>query len=87
MITDTRGLSEQLFAMLKKIGIDKFFLCAHDRGTVQGDFIAANHTEDVLGYARTEQHLYHFNPTLAPQFELFLDAAYNHSLDDAKPVI
>lgn len=81
------GAGEQLFAMLSKIGIDNFFLCTHDRGTVQGDFLAANHPENVLGYARTEQHLYHFNPVLAPQFELFRDAAYNRSLDDAKRVV
>ena len=81
------GASEQMFAMLQQIGIDKFFLVAHDRGTVQGDFIAANHAENVLGYARAEQHLYHFNIVLAPQFALFRDAAYNHSLDDAKKVV
>ena len=81
------GASEQLFAMLQTIGVDKFFLVGHDRACVQTDFIAANHVENVLGYARTEQHFYHFNPVLAPQFELFRDAAYNHSLDDAKRVV
>ena len=81
------GASEQLFAMLQKIGIVSFFLVTHDRGTVQGDFIAANHSDNVMGYARTEQHLYHFNPVLAPQFELFRDAAYNGSLDDPKRVV
>ena len=81
------GASEQLSAMLNQIGIDKFFLCAHDRGTVQGDFIVANHPESILGYGRAEQHLYHFNPVLAPQAELFRDAAYNHVLDDAKRLV
>ena len=37
------GASEQLYNMLKSIGVDKFFLATHDRGTVQGDFLVANH--------------------------------------------
>ena len=39
------GASEQLFAMLRKIGLTRFNVVTHDRGTVQADFIAANHPE------------------------------------------
>lgn len=78
------GASEQLYAMLQKIGVRQFNLVTHDRGTVQGDFIAANHPESVLRYARGEQHLFHFNPALAPQGELFKDAPYSGMMSDPK---
>lgn len=76
------GVSEQLFAMLQLIGVEQFNIVTHDRGTVQADFIAANHPENVLRYARGEQHLFHFNPVLAPQGEIFANAAYNGSFDN-----
>jgi pimeloyl-ACP methyl ester carboxylesterase len=76
------GAGEQLFAMLRQIGVSRFNLVAHDRGTVQADFIAANHPEAVLRYGRGEQHLYHFNPLLAAQGDLLLNAPYNGMLAD-----
>ena len=78
------GSSEHLFALLRQIGVDRFNLVTHDRGTVQGDFIAANHPESVLRYARGEQHLYHFNPALAPQGDIFKDAPYSGIMADPK---
>lgn len=65
------GVSEQLLALLNGIGVDKFNLVTHDRGTVAADYLVANHPDRVLRYARGEQHLYHFNPILAPQEKLF----------------
>lgn len=78
------GASEQLYTMLKQIGVDKFNLVTHDRGTVQGDFIAANHPASVLRYARGEQHLYHFNPLLAPQGDIFMNAPWTGIMEDPK---
>lgn len=70
------GAGEQLFDMLLQEGVKSFNLVTHDRGTVQGDFIVANHSDSILRYARGEQHLYHFNPALAPQGDIFMDAPY-----------
>ena len=67
------GVAEQLLAMLDALGLDRFNLVTHDRGTVIADYLAANHRERVLRYIRGEQHLYHFNPELAPQELLFTD--------------
>lgn len=67
------GVAEQLLALLNAIGIDRFNAATHDRGTVVMDYLAGNHRERVLRYARGEQHLYHFNPELAPQELLFTD--------------
>lgn len=78
------AVSEQLWAMLQQIGVKQFNVITHDRGTVQADFIAANHPESVLRYGRGEQHLYNFHPALAPQGDLFMDAPYNGMLDDPK---
>lgn len=78
------GSSEHLYAMLQQIGVAKFNLVTHDRGTVQGDFIAANHSDSVLRYARGEQHLYHFNPALAPQGDIFKDAPYSGIMNDPR---
>jgi pimeloyl-ACP methyl ester carboxylesterase len=76
------GAAEQLFGALQLIGVDRFNLVTHDRGTVQGDFIAANHPESVLRYGRGEQHLYHFNNDLAPQAEMFAEAPWTGLMND-----
>lgn len=78
------GVAEQMFTMLSQIGVHKFNLVTHDRGTVQGDFIAANHPDAVLRYARGEQHLYHFNPVLAPQGEIFMNSPWTGIMEDPK---
>src|SRR3546814_9457892 len=78
------AVSEQLWAMLQQIGVKQFNVITHDRGTVQADFIAANHPESVLRYGRGEQHIYNFHPAIAPQGDLFMDAPYNGMLDDPK---
>lgn len=68
------GVSEQLYDLLKLIRLENFNLITHDRGTVQADFMVAKHPESVIRYGRGEQHLYHFNPQLAPQGEIFMNA-------------
>ena len=76
------GAAEQLFEMLQVIGAKRFNLVTHDRGTVQGDFITANHPGHVIRYMRGEQHLYHFNPLVAPQGDIFKDAPYTGIMED-----
>jgi pimeloyl-ACP methyl ester carboxylesterase len=78
------GAGEQLYTMLRQIGVNKFNLVTHDRGTVQADFIAAKHPESVLRYARGEQHLYHFNPVLAPQGDIFMNSPWTGIMEDPK---
>jgi pimeloyl-ACP methyl ester carboxylesterase len=68
--------------MLTQIGLTKFNLVTHDRGTVQGDYIVAKHPDSVLRYGRGEQHLYNFNPVLAPQGEIFMNAPYTGIMAD-----
>lgn len=78
------GAAEELYTMLQQIGVNKFNVVGHDRGSVQADFIAANHPESVLRYGRGEQHLHHFNPVLAPQEDLFRDAPWTGLMEDPK---
>ena len=35
------GAADELYAMLQQIGVTKFNIVSHDRGTVQADFITA----------------------------------------------
>ena len=76
------AVAEQLYAMLQRIGGTRFNLVTHDRGTVQGDFIAAKHPEAVLRYGRGEQHLFNFHPDLAPQGEIFMNAPWTGVMED-----
>ncbi len=76
------GASEQLYDMLKLIGLEKYNLVTHDRGTVQADFMVAKHPENIIRYGRGEQHLYHFNPQLAPQGEIFMNAPWTGLMED-----
>ncbi|KAF2115953.1 alpha/beta hydrolase [Lophiotrema nucula] len=78
------AVADQLYVFLQQIGLKKFNLVTHDRGTVQADFIAAKHPEAVLRYGRGEQHLYHFNPVLAPQGPKFRDAPWTGLMEDPK---
>ena len=78
------GAADQLYAMLQQIGIIRFNVVTHDRGSVQADYIAAKHPESVLRYARGEQHLYHFNPQLVPQEEIFTNAPWSGIMEDPK---
>ena len=74
--------AEQMMAMLRQVGVLRFNLVAHDRGTVQADYIAANFPDTVLRYARGEQHLYHLNPALMPQEKVFRDAPWTGVMED-----
>ena len=78
------GAADQLYSMLQQIGLTKYNIVSHDRGTVQADFIAAKHPEAVLRYGRGEQHLYHFNPALAPQEAIFRDSPWTGIMEDPK---
>ncbi|MFE2041425.1 alpha/beta fold hydrolase [Streptomyces sp. NPDC059477] len=77
------GVAEQLSAMLTQIGVDRFQLVAHDRGSVVGDYFAAAEPERIVSYLRASQHLYHLNPIVHPQERLFTDPSWVHTL--AKP--
>lgn len=68
-----QGVADQLGAMLDHIGVDRFHLVAHDRGSVIGDYLGADQPSRILSYIRGEQHLYHLNPALHPQELLFTD--------------
>ncbi|MBE7184341.1 MAG: alpha/beta fold hydrolase [Methylobacterium mesophilicum] len=76
------GTAEQIVAMLEEVGITRFNLVSHDRGTAQADFIVANHPDRVLRYGRGEQLLYHFNPQLAAHDDMVLNAPYTGTLAD-----
>jgi pimeloyl-ACP methyl ester carboxylesterase len=76
--------AEQLVAALEVAGISEFNLVTHDRGTVQGDYIAARQPEKVLRYGRGEQHLHHFHPDLAPQGPMFAEAPRTGMMDDPR---
>ena len=78
------GAADQLYGMLTQIGLTKFNMVTHDRGTVQADYIVAKHPESVLRYGRGEQHLYCFHPILAPQGDLFMQAPWTGLMEDPK---
>lgn len=80
------GAADNLYALLDTIGVaaTRFNLVTHDRGTVQADYIVAKHPDAVLRYGRGEQHLYHFNPVLAPQGDLFMNAPWTGLMEDPK---
>lgn len=83
------AVAEQLFILLMAIlpAPKKFMVVGHDRGTVQADFICAKYPDHVLGYARGEQHLYHFHPSVAPQHEIFMNAPYSGIMEDPKKFV
>lgn len=76
------GVADQLVALLDTLGIDRFSLFSHDRGTVQADFIAARQADRVERWVRGSQHLVHFHPDLSPQEHLFSNVETRGILQD-----
>ncbi|MBV8295405.1 MAG: alpha/beta hydrolase [Acidimicrobiia bacterium] len=79
------GVAEQLLALLDVLGLEEFNVVAHDRGAVLADHLGAMAPSRVLRYVRSEQHLWHFHPDLAPQQLLFTDPARTSVL--AEPAV
>lgn len=79
-----RGVASQLQALLDAIGISKFALVTHDRGTPPGDHLVSAAPDRVTGYARGQQHLWHLHPSLHPQQQLFTSADAPTVLSDAR---
>ncbi|MBO20906.1 MAG: alpha/beta hydrolase [Rhodospirillaceae bacterium] len=77
------GVADQVVALMDTLGIDRFHLFSHDRGTVQADFIAAKQADRVIRYVRGSQHLIHFHPDLAPQEVMFTNLETRGILQDS----
>jgi pimeloyl-ACP methyl ester carboxylesterase len=78
------GVARQLEALLDYIGVTRFALVTHDRGTPLGDHLVKNAGERVSGYARGQQHLWHLHPSLHPTQDLFLSPDAPGLLGDAR---
>jgi len=78
------GVAGQLLALLDTIGIDRFNLVTHDRGTPPADHLAAMVPDRVLRYGRGQQHLWHLHPALHPQEAMFTAPTAPFVLDDAR---
>jgi pimeloyl-ACP methyl ester carboxylesterase len=79
-----RGVSDQLRSLLETIGISEFALVTHDRGTPPGDHLVSALGDQVTGYARGQQHLWHLHPSLHPQEQLFTSTDATAVLTDAR---
>lgn len=77
------GVATQLQALLDELGVERFALVTHDRGTPIGDHLVSNLADRVTGYARGQQHLWHLHPSLHPQEQLFLSPEAPALLSDA----
>lgn len=78
------GVAEQLIALLDTIGIDRFSIITHDRGTPPADHLVAKLGERVVRYGRGQQHLWHLHPRLHPQEQMFTAPTAPLLLEDAR---
>lgn len=81
------GVAAQTRALFDTIGLERFALFSHDRGTVQADFIVAADASRITRWIRGSQHLIRFHPDLAPQERLFTDPATRAILQDPHRVV
>ncbi|MBV9091958.1 MAG: alpha/beta hydrolase [Mycobacteriaceae bacterium] len=79
-----RGVAGQLRALLDQIGVGRFALVSHDRGTPPADHLAGMVGERLIGYARGQQHLWHLHPSLHPQEQLFVSPQAPSLLGDPR---
>ncbi|GAB3561594.1 alpha/beta fold hydrolase [Amycolatopsis endophytica] len=78
------GVADQLIALLDTIGVDRFSLVTHDRGTPPADHLVAKVPDRVVRYGRGQQHLWHLHPTLHPQELMFTAPTAPFVLEDAR---
>ncbi|MGE0253099.1 MAG: alpha/beta fold hydrolase [Alphaproteobacteria bacterium] len=65
------GAAMQMLALLDTIGVGRFALFSHDRGTMQADYMVAADPARITRWIRGSQHFVRFHPDLAPQEHLF----------------
>ncbi|MFJ4783857.1 alpha/beta fold hydrolase [Streptomyces sp. NPDC088794] len=78
------GVAIQLEALLDQLGIGRFSLITHDRGTPVGDHLVARAGHRVVRYGRGQQHLWHLHPDLHPQQAMFTSPEAPATLADAR---
>ncbi|RDH75646.1 alpha/beta hydrolase [Mycolicibacterium moriokaense] len=78
------GVAAQLGALLDTVGVHRYIVITHDRGTPVADHLVAMHGARVRGYGRGQQHLWHLHPSLHPQQQLFTSPDAPHLLGDAR---
>jgi pimeloyl-ACP methyl ester carboxylesterase len=81
------GVADQILALLDAVGVERFALVTHDRGTPPGDHIAAKVGERMLAYGRGQQHLWRLHPSLHPQERLFTSPMAPFILADARATV
>lgn len=82
-----RGVAEQLLALLDELGVGRFSLVTHDRGTPPSDYLVASAGERVIRYGRGQQHLWHLHPDLHPQEGMFTGSHAHELLSDAPGLV
>ena len=78
------GVAAQLGTLLDTLGVDRYIVITHDRGTPIADHLVALHGARVVGYGRGQQHLWHLHPSLHPQEQLFISPEAPALLTDAR---
>ncbi|MFX0100626.1 MAG: alpha/beta fold hydrolase [Candidatus Hodarchaeota archaeon] len=66
------GVAEELLAVLDEIGLERFNLVGHDRGSVIGDYLGGNHPKRILRYVRGQQILHKWETNRSPQETMFI---------------
>lgn len=66
------GVMEEFLAVLDKLGIEKFNLVGHDRGSVLGDYLGGIHPDRMLRFVRGQQVLHKWTPSRSPQENMFI---------------
>jgi pimeloyl-ACP methyl ester carboxylesterase len=72
--------AEEMLALLDTIGVGRFNIVAHDRGSVLADYLGGNHPERVLRYARLQQVLHIWRAENSPQGTYFADPIFGPAI-------
>ncbi|MGO2111289.1 MAG: alpha/beta fold hydrolase [Pseudoclavibacter sp.] len=81
------GVADQLISLLDVMGIDRFSLVTHDRGTPPADHMVAKLGDRVIRYGRGQQHLWHLHPSLHPQEKMFTSVNAPFVLGNARATV
>ena len=72
--------AEEMLALLTQIGVSRFHIVSHDRGSVLADYLGGNHPDHVLSYVRMQQICHIWRAENSPQSVYFADPIFGPNI-------
>jgi pimeloyl-ACP methyl ester carboxylesterase len=72
--------AEEMLSLFNQIGLKRFNIVSHDRGSVLADYLGGNHPDRVLRYVRMQQVCHIWRAENSPQGVYFADPTFGPAI-------